>query len=139
MLTSMQKINFVIHVFLKILQRNSKLFILGNLACLPGHTHLKRQYHFEETLDNYQQVKINFILYVFIEMWQRYCTLIVLGTLGIPGCAHPKWYYQFVENFRIYLQARNQFHTPCFSGDSVKIFKLILGTLVMPGYTQPKW
>ena len=35
-LTCMQQINFIIHFFLKILQRNSKLVILG----MPRHTHL---------------------------------------------------------------------------------------------------
>ena len=33
----MQKINFITHFFLKILQRNSKLVILGNFG-MPGHT-----------------------------------------------------------------------------------------------------
>ena len=37
MLVYMQKINFITHFFLKILQRNSKLVILGNLG-IPGYT-----------------------------------------------------------------------------------------------------
>ena len=37
MLLGMQKINFIIHFFIKILQRNSKLVILGNLG-MHGHT-----------------------------------------------------------------------------------------------------
>ena len=66
------------------------------------------------------------------EILQRYCKLIVLGTLAMPGYANPKWYFQLVENFCVYLQAKNQLHTPCFSGDIVKICKLlILGTLGM--------
>ena len=36
MLVCMQKINFIILLFLKILQRNSKLVISGNLG-MPGH------------------------------------------------------------------------------------------------------
>ena len=36
----MQKINFITHFLLKILQRNSKLVALGNLG-IPGHIHLK--------------------------------------------------------------------------------------------------
>ena len=36
-----EKINFITHFFLKILQRNSKLVVLGNLG-MPGHAHLKR-------------------------------------------------------------------------------------------------
>ena len=38
MLICMQISNFVTHYFLKILQRNSKLVIFGNLS-MPGHTH----------------------------------------------------------------------------------------------------
>ena len=111
MLGCMQKVNFVIHFSLKILQRNSKLSILGNLG-MSGHIHQKRQYHFEETFDNYQQGKINSILYVFLEILQRYYKVVVLGAFGMPGHAHPKWYYQFVEKC-VYLQIKNQFHSPC--------------------------
>ena len=35
-----KKINFITHFFLKILQRNSKLAIFGNLG-MPDHTHQK--------------------------------------------------------------------------------------------------
>ena len=37
MLVGNQKINFITHFFLKILQRNGKLVILGNLG-MHGHT-----------------------------------------------------------------------------------------------------
>ena len=40
MFISVQKINFTTQFFLKILQRNNRLVILGNLR-MPGHTHLK--------------------------------------------------------------------------------------------------
>ena len=56
MLIYMQKVNFITHFFLKILQRNSKLVILGNLG-MPGHTHLKWEYEFEEIFDAYLQAK----------------------------------------------------------------------------------
>ena len=134
MLTCMQKVNFFIHFSLKILQKNIKFFVLGNLG-MSGHIHQRWQCHFEETFDNYQQRKINSILYVLLEILQRYYKVVVLGPLGIPNHAHPKWYYQFVENFCVYLQVKNQFHSPCFSGDTAKICKLILGTLGMSGYT----
>ena len=39
MFICMQKINFITHFFLNILQRNSNRVILGNLV-LPGHIHL---------------------------------------------------------------------------------------------------
>ena len=56
MLIRMQKINFITNFFHKILQRNSKLVTLGNLG-MPGHTHLKWWYQFEETFDVYLQAK----------------------------------------------------------------------------------
>ena len=133
MLTCMQKVNFIIHFSLKMLQRNSKPFVLCNLG-MSGHTHKKWQYHFEEMFDNYQQGKINSILYVFLETLQRYYKVVVLGSLGMPDHAHPNWYYQFVEFFCVNLQVKNQFHSPCISGDTAKISKLILGTLGMSGY-----
>ena len=50
----------------------------------------------------------------------------------MPGYVHPKWYYQLAENLRVYLQAKNQLHSPHFFGDIAKICKLvILGTLGM--------
>ena len=51
----------------------------------------------------------------------------------MPGYAHPKWYYQLVENFPVHLQAKYQLDPPRFTGDIAKICKLfILGTLDMP-------
>ena len=78
---------------------------------MPGLKHLKWQYYYEETFDNYQLAKINFTLYIFLEILQRYCKVNVLDTLGMPDYAHPKWYYESVETFRVYLPAKNQFHT----------------------------
>ena len=40
-----------------------------------------------------------------------------------------------LKNFCVYLQVKNQFHSPCFSGDTAKICKHILGTLGMSGYS----
>ena len=51
-----KKINFITHFLIKILQRNTKLVILGNLG-MPGHTHLKWEYRFEEIFDVYLQAK----------------------------------------------------------------------------------
>ena len=47
---------------------------------------------------------------------------LVLGTKDMPSYAHPKWYYQFIENFHVYLQAKNQLHPPCFSEDWLSAF-----------------
>ena len=54
--------------------------------------------------------KFNFILHVFLEILQRYCKLVILGTFGMSGYAHPKWYYQLVENFDFFLHAENELH-----------------------------
>ena len=133
-LICVQKIYFIPHFFLKILQRNSKLVILGNLG-MAGHTYLKLQQQFDEIFDVYLWT---FILHIFLVILQRYCKLMVLGTLGMPGQANPKRYYKLVENFCAYLQAKNQLHPPCFSGDIAKICRhLILGFLGMTGCTHP--
>ena len=52
MLICMQKINFISHSFLKILQKNSKYVILGNLG-MSEQTYLKLYYQFEESFDVY--------------------------------------------------------------------------------------
>ena len=52
----MQKMNFITDIFIKIMQRNSKLVIFGNLG-MSGHTHLKCYYQFEEIFDVYLQGK----------------------------------------------------------------------------------
>ena len=57
----------------------------------------------------------------------------------MAGYEHPKWYYELVENFCVYLKAKHQLHSPCFSWDIAKICKLILGPLDITGYTQQKW
>ena len=71
MLIWMQKINFVIRFFLKILQRNSKLVILGNLG-MPGHTHLNNSINLKKPLTFIFRPKINFITPSFLEILQRY-------------------------------------------------------------------
>ena len=68
--------------------------------------------------------KINFILHIFLELFfllQRYCEF-VLGTLGMLRYAHQKRYYQFIETFCDYLQAKNKFHPPCFFEDWLSAF-----------------
>ena len=95
--------------------------------------------------------KINFILHLSLEILHGYCKLFIFGASGMPGYAHPKWYYQLVESFRIYLLDFSYLfiffylffvfiHSPSFTGDIAKICKiLILGTLGMSGYGHAKW
>ena len=61
MLICMKKISSITHFFLDILQRKSKLVIKGDLG-IPGHTHLKFYYQFEETFDVHLQAK-NYLHY----------------------------------------------------------------------------
>ena len=107
------------------MQRNSSLVILGNMG-MPGHTHLKYDSInlMKPSMFNYRQ-KINFILHVFLEVLEKYCKLL-LGFLGIPGYAHPKWCYQLVENFHVYLQTKNQLHHPHFFANVAKIWRLLI-------------
>ena len=100
-----EKINFITHFFLKTLQKNSKFFGLGDLDT-SGYTHKMIVSIWRNFLAFICKIKLNFIVYVY-DVLQRYCKLVILGTLGFPGIAHPKWYYQLAENFLVYLQAKN--------------------------------
>ena len=71
----------------------ANLLFYSVCACLA--THLKWQYHFEETLRFISRQKMNFI---FFAVLQTYCKLVVLGSFGMPSQTNPKWYYQLVEN-----------------------------------------
>ena len=36
----------------------------------------------------------------------KICKFPILDILGMPGCTHPKWQYQLVEDFDVYLHAK---------------------------------
>ena len=82
------KINFITHFFLKILQRNSKLVLLGNLG-MPGHTHLKLYNPFEET-SVYLQAKTQFHPSHFPWDIGKNYNLVISGTFDMPGYTHSK-------------------------------------------------
>ena len=67
MFISRQKINFILYVFLEILQIYCKLVIFGTLG-MPGYTHPKRYYQVVENVCVYLQAKTNFIIYFFFEI-----------------------------------------------------------------------
>ena len=75
------------------------------------------------------------LMFSLTYLLQRYCKPVVLGTLSMPGYAHHKWYHHLVENFYVYLQAKNQLRPACFYRDIAKIWNLFwvlsacLGTL----------
>ena len=57
----------------------------------------------------------------------------------MPGHTQLKWYYQFEENFNVYLQANNQRNPSCFPWDVAKILETcFLGSLGIPGSAHPK-
>ena len=58
--------------------------------------------------------KIKILTHVFQGDIAKICKLLILGTLGMPAYAHPKWYYQIVENFDVYLHAINTLHHSLF-------------------------
>ena len=81
--------------------------------------------------------KINLIFHVFLETMQRYCKIVILGTMGMPCYAHPKWYYQHVENFCVICR-QNINSIPRVFLNITKMCKLILGILDMPGHSHQK-
>ena len=93
-----QQINVITHFFVKILQRNSKLVILGNLGtprppkklastwrnlwCLSARKKSTSFFLFSLT---YCKDIANLLLW---ELWAKYCLFWVLW----PAYIHPKWY-----------------------------------------------
>ena len=116
MLNFTQKVNFVIHSLLRYCREISNFLFCVIWACLAlhmknGSINLKKRL----TIISREKSTPSF------RFCLRYCKDIVLGALGIPNHAHPKWSYQFLENVCVYLQVKNQFHSPYFSGDTAKI------------------
>ena len=116
MLTCMQKTNFMTHFFFKILQRNSKIVILGNLG-MPDHTYLKWQYQFEETFDVYllakNQLHPSHFPWDIAKILQT-CYFWYFG----HACLHIlKVTLSPCRKLSCYLQAENQLHSSRFSED----------------------
>ena len=132
----MQKINLITHFFQRYRKEITNLLFWVIWAYLAAHTkndsiNLKKPFTF------ICRQRINFILHLCLKILQRYRKLVMLDIWACLG-TH-KWYYELVEHFRVYLLAKNQLHSPQFSGDTAKTCKLlILGTLGMPGYAHPK-
>ena len=72
----------------------------------------------------------------------RYCkdlaNLLFWTLWACLAIQHPKWYYQVVENFRVYLQAKIQLHPSRFHWDIAKILQLVIWVLsaCLAMYTQ---
>ena len=130
MLIYMLKINFITHFSLKILQKNSKLVILGKLG-MSGHTHLNYTINWKKPWTFICRQKTNFILHVFLEILQRYCKLVILVTLGMSGRTQSGTIN--FQNIFVFICRQT------IPGDIAKTCKLlILGILGMSGYTHPK-
>ena len=71
-LISRPEINFILDVFLEIVQRHFKFVVLGSLG-IPSHAHPKRYSELVENFRVYLRAKkINFIPHAFLEILQRY-------------------------------------------------------------------
>ena len=116
--TKTELFNFITQFFLKILKRHCILVILSTL-CIPGHTSLVclalpikiDGINLYDSLMFICKQKINFIPSIFFEIMQRSYKLVILGTLGMTGYDQYKRYYQLVENFDIYLHAKNDIYS----------------------------
>ena len=133
MLTCMQKINCITHFLLSMLQRNSRLNILSNLG-MPGHTP-KRIVSLWRNLQHLSAGKTSTSFFTFSLI---NCKLAVFGTLSMSGYAHPKWYYQLVESFCVYLQTKNQLHPSCFYGDIENNMQTYFGSFRQAWLHSPK-
>ena len=72
----MQKINFILHIFLETLERYCKLVILGTLG-MPDFAHPKWYYELAENVYVYLKAnKASSSLMFFPEMLQRYLTFL---------------------------------------------------------------
>ena len=60
----------------------------------------------------------------FLGATARICKLLTLGTLGMPGYAHPKWWYYIVESFNFY--PPKKYRKPYF-GAILSLFGLNFG------------
>ena len=101
--------------FLRYCKEIANLLFWVISACLATHTE-NDSINLKKSLMFTCKQKINFILPVFLEILQRYCKLVVLGTFNKPGYTHLK-YYHLVENFRIYLQAKETLQSHDFLKD----------------------
>ena len=83
-------------------------------ACLATHTQ-SDTINLWKTFVFISRQKINVIIHAFLEILQI-CKLI-LGTLGMPGYKPPNCWYRLVEDFDVYLHAKNKLHHSLLSWD----------------------
>ena len=112
MLICVQKINFIAQFFLKILQRNSKLVILGNLG-MPGHTS-KMIIAIWRNLWPLSVGKSSSSSFTFSLRYSKDNVNFFGGYFGHAWLLKPKEILQLVENFHAHLLAKNQLRPHAF-------------------------
>ena len=135
----MQKINFITHFFLMILLRNSKLVVLSNLG-MPGHKHIKWQYHFEGTFDVYLQAKNQ--LYPPRFPWDigKILQTCNFGYFGHAWPHTPKVISSTCRKLLCLSAGKKSGFSATFFWRFCKYMQTCyFGTLVMPGYAHTKW
>ena len=98
MLVCTQKINFITHFLLKILQKNSKLVVLGNLG-MSGDVCV------------YLKAKIQLHPPCFSGDIAKIFKVFILGTLDMSGYTHPKYLYQLekTDDMRLVVKKQQQY------------------------------
>ena len=99
-------LQFILYRFLEILQRYSKLVVFNNLG-MPGYAHQKGYYQFAICRKILCLPAGKKSISCFSGDTPKICKLI-LGTFGMPAFTQQKWHHQLVENFNIYLHAKNK-------------------------------
>ena len=102
-----QKINFILHVFLKILQIYCKLVVLGTFG-ISRYAHTKWHYHLAENVCFYLQAKNQLHPSWFLGDIGQICKLFILGKFNMSGYTNLKWSNQLVQDFHVYLRAKNE-------------------------------
>ena len=98
-----QKINFILHVFLEILQRYCELAIFGTLG-MPGYTHQKWYY---QKLLRLSTDKKSVSSPMFFWRYGKDMQNSYFGYFGHTWLHMPKMVVQLVENFDVYLHPKN--------------------------------
>ena len=138
MLICIQKINFITNFFLKILQRTSKLVILGNLG-IPGQTHLIMIVSVWRNLWCLSTSKNSTS---FFSLSLRHCKNIsnlLFWVLWISLVTYIQNTITLQKTFKFICWQRNHFNLMIFMEILQRYALLILSTWGMSGYAHLKW
>ena len=111
---SRQKFNFILHVFLQILQRFYKTcgFDFLTTCCFGyyGHAWLYIRKVIQSVCRKVLCLSPGKKSASSPMLFWRYCKICkpIMGNLDMPGYTHPKWKNQLVEDFSVYLHAKNK-------------------------------